>query len=388
MKIKSFVGRDYQDAIRQAKQDMGNDAIILHTRQVKKPGLRGLFTHPQVEVTMAIDDTLRVNMDRLRDMLPLLLQQQAEANGKAVSIASSGIEESLLLEEMQKMKLIISEIKSKMCEVEILKGMREPVQEFFHTLVSNNVDKEIALKIVTQVEARLPRDEIVDPEWALEVCLHTIQDCFPPVQPISVTSERKGNLVFLVGPTGVGKTTTIAKLAANMTFAEQKNVALVTLDTYRVAAVEQLKTFAEIMDIAISVVYSPSELSEALHQFAYNDYIFVDTAGRSPYNYEHLEELRQFVATARPQEVILVLSATTPSSELSRIYHKFNTIGIDKLIFTKLDETSTFGQLLNAAHEVQKPIAYITNGQNVPDDIAVPDTWDLAQMLLRKDEAL
>lgn len=385
MKVKSFVGRDYQDAIRQAKQDMGNDAIILHTRQVKKPGLRGIFSHPQVEVTMAIDDTLRVNMDRLRDMVPLLLQQQNPGNNAAGRPVNG--EESQLLEEMQKMKMIISDIKGKMCEMEILKGMREPVQEFFHTLVDNNVDKEMALRVVNQVEARLPRDENIDPEWALEVCLHAVQDCFPAIQPLTVDNERKGHLVFLVGPTGVGKTTTIAKLAANMTFAEQKNVALVTLDTYRVAAVEQLKTFAEIMDIAIRVVYSPTELEQAIRDLAYNDFIFVDTAGRSPYNYEHLEELQQCVTVARPQEVILVLSVTTPSSELINIYQKFSGIGIDKLIFTKLDETQNYGQMLNAVYEVQKPIAYITNGQNVPDDIAVPDTWDLARMLLRKGEA-
>ncbi|MEN6349771.1 MAG: flagellar biosynthesis protein FlhF [Syntrophomonas sp.] len=383
MKVKSFVGRDYQEAMRKAKQEMGNDAIILHTRHVKKQGIRGFFSHQQVEVTVAMDDTLRVNMDRLRDMLPLLLQQ---GQVEQAALQPSNLEDSQLMEELQKLKQIIAEMKSKMFEVEVLKGISEPVQGFFHTMVENNVDKEIAVKIATQVEARLPRDESNDQGWALEVCLHCIQDCFPPIKPLT-EDNRKGRLVFLVGPTGVGKTTTIAKLAANMTFVERKNVALVTLDTYRIAAVEQLKTFAEIMDIALSVAYTPQELREAVDQFAYNDYIFVDTAGRSPYNYEHLEELRQCVSLVRPQEVILVMSLTTPSSELISIYQKFNPIGIDKIILTKLDETRTYGQLLNLVCEVKKPIAYITNGQNVPDDIIVPDTWDLAKMLLRKDEA-
>lgn len=386
MKVKSFVGRDYQEAMRKAKQEMGNDAIILHTRHVKKQGIRGFFSHPQVEVTVAIDDTLRVNMDRIRDMLPLLLQQ-GQVEQTAAAPQPSNLEDSQLMEELQKLKQIIAEIKTKMFEVEVLKGISDQVQVFFHTLVENNVDKDIAVKIATQVEARLPRGQNHDPAWALEVCLHCIQDCFPPIKPLA-DEERRGRLVFLVGPTGVGKTTTIAKLAANMTFVEHKNVALVTLDTYRIAAVEQLKTFAEIMDIAISVAYTPHELREAVDQFAYNDYIFVDTAGRSPYNYEHLEELRQCVSLVRPQEVILVMSLTTPSSELINIHHKFSPIGIDKVILTKLDETRTHGQLLNLVCEVKKPIAYITNGQNVPDDIIVPDTWELAKMLLRKDEAL
>lgn len=384
MKVKSFVGRDYQEAIKLAKQEMGSDAIILHTRHVKKPGLRGIFSHPLIEVTMAVDDSLRVNLDRLRDMLPLLLQQSARTGEGQ---RSSHLEESQLMEEMNKLKAIIAEMKAKMFEVEILKGMSEQVQEFFHTMVANNVNQDIALKIASQVEARLPRDKVVDCGWAAEVCLHCIQDCFLPARPFDERGERKGNLIFLVGPTGVGKTTTIAKLAANMTFAEQKNVALITLDTYRVAAVEQLKTFAEIMDIAISVAYTPQELAEAVEKFAYNDFIFVDTAGRSPYNFEQLEELQQCVAVARPNEVVLVLSLATPSTDLINIYEKFSLVGIDKLIFTKLDETRNYGQMLNTVYEVKKPIAYITNGQNVPDDIIIPDTWELAQMILRRDQS-
>ncbi|MDD3852910.1 MAG: 50S ribosome-binding GTPase, partial [Syntrophomonadaceae bacterium] len=198
----------------------------------------------------------------------------------------------------------------------------------------------------------------------------------------------RATLVFLVGPTGVGKTTTIAKLAANMTLLEGKKAALITLDTYRISAADQLRTFAEIIDISISVVFSPVEFMEALAKYKDMDIVFVDTAGRSPYNQEQLDELKQYVEIARPDETILVLSVTTETNELVAIYNRFEQVGIDKVIFTKIDETFSYGQILNALYEIKKPIAYITNGQSVPDDIEVPDALNLARLLLGKDEIL
>lgn len=195
-------------------------------------------------------------------------------------------------------------------------------------------------------------------------------------------------IVFMVGPTGVGKTTTIAKLAANLTFLDNKSVALITLDTYRVSAAEQLRTFAEIIGIPISVVFNPADMMLAIEQYRERDLIFVDTAGRSPYNSEQMEELREFIDIARPDETILVMSVNTNNNDLINIYQSFQSIGVDKLIFTKLDETCSYGTILNVLHETKKPIAYFTTGQNVPDDIEVPDSLRLAQMLLRRDEAL
>ncbi len=186
----------------------------------------------------------------------------------------------------------------------------------------------------------------------------------------------------------MGKTTTIAKLAANLTFLEGKDVALITLDTYRVSAAEQLRTFAEIIGIPISVVFTPEDLVLAIEQHRQKDIIFVDTAGRSPYNAEQMQELQEFINAGRPDETILVLSVTTDSNDLINIYQRFQTIGVDKIIFTKLDEACNYGAILNALHEIKKPLAYFTTGQSVPDDIEIPDSLRLAQMLLNGDEAL
>ncbi len=398
MKIKKYVARDFKTAIQRAKEEMGRDAIILHTRQIKKGGILGLLYPPRVEITVVVDDKLQVNTDRHRpESVPgdlVVAKPEISAavdtvnSTSAINSSDNSSREDALLQEIHKMKNLITDVKSRMYEVEVIKGMPEQVQQFYETLINNNVDRDIALKVVNSVAARLPKDGISDQAWARDVCLHTLQELIQQVQPIQVNPERKGMIVFLVGPTGVGKTTTIAKLAANLTFLDSKSVALITLDTYRVSAAEQLRTFAEIIGIPISVVFTPTDMMLAIEQYRENDIVFVDTAGRSPYNSQQMEELREFVDMARPDETILVMSVTTDNNDLINIYQHFETIGIDKLIFTKLDETCNYGGILNALYEIKKPMAYFTTGQNVPDDIEVPDSLRLAQMLLRRDEAL
>ncbi|MGI6435400.1 MAG: flagellar biosynthesis protein FlhF [Syntrophomonadaceae bacterium] len=382
MKIKKYVARDFQAALQLAKQEMGRDAIILHTRQVKPRGFWGLFSPRQVEITVAADETLQVNTDRGR--------QAGQSTPAQAGIVTAGEVkttpevEQALLQEMQKMKELMTDIQAKMCEVDLLKGMTEAVHYFYEILVNNNVDKRIALEIAASVEARLP--ESGDESWVRDVCLHTLQEYLQNIDPIKLESGSHGHLVFVVGPTGVGKTTTIAKLAANMTFLDNKQAALITLDTYRISAAEQLRTFADIIGIPISVAFTAADLQAALEEFKQRDIIFVDTAGRSPNNKEHMAELRQLVDIANPDEIILVLSVTTSSQDLINIYRQFAAMPIHKIIFTKLDETYRYGQIINVLNEVKLPLAYCTTGQNVPDDIEVPNSLHIATMLLKGDE--
>lgn len=384
MKIKKYVARDFQSALQLAKQEMGPDAIILQTRQVKPRGFRGWFSPPQVEITVAVDDTLQVNTDKARQSTAKPAEPEGAAAKPAVMVTDPGAELGLM-QEMQKMKAMMSDIQARMFEVDLLKGMAEPVRYFYEILLHNNVDKSIAQEIAASVEARLP--ESGDDRWARDVCLRTLQEYVQDISPIQLETGRHGHLVFVVGPTGVGKTTTIAKLAANMTFLENKRVALVTLDTYRISAAEQLRTFADIIGIPISVAFTPLDLQAALEEFKQHDIIFVDTAGRSPNNREHMAELHQFVELGHPDEIILVLSVTTDSKDLINVYRQFSIIPVNKVIFTKLDETYRYGQIINVLNEIKRPLAYFTTGQNVPDDIEVPDSLNIAAMLLRGDES-
>ncbi|QGT99184.1 Flagellar biosynthesis protein FlhF [Candidatus Syntrophocurvum alkaliphilum] len=386
MKIKKFVADDFQTAIMQAKREMGSEAIILYTKKVKKGGFLGLFSSTKVEVTVGIDDDVKIERDNLSNKSNSPSAKDNKISDEFKNLLNQPPKDNEIVSELHKMKDIMSDVKSKMYDLEVIKGLSEPLQNFYNSLIEENVDKEIALEIINNIQLRLSNETNNDIEFE-ELCLNTIKEYLRNIRPIELTENSKAKVIVFVGPTGVGKTTTIAKLAANSTFIEGKDVALITLDTYRISAAEQLKTFAEIIDIPIRVIFNPKDLHDSLQYFNDKDLIFIDTAGRSPYKLEHMNELKEFMEVAKPDESILVLSVTTSSTELINIYEKFNELGVDKLIFTKLDETQNYGHLLNVIYEINKPVAYFTTGQNVPDDIEVPDGLRFANKVIRKEES-
>ena len=186
----------------------------------------------------------------------------------------------------------------------------------------------------------------------------------------------------LIGPTGVGKTTTLAKLAANLKLREKHRVGLITLDTYRIAAVDQLKRYADIIGSPLKVVGNIDELREAMKAMADYDFVLIDTAGRSPNDAMKLNELRGLLASIEPDEVHLVLSSTASQCSVELAVHKFNEVRVDKIIFTKLDEAAHVGVVLNVVRKVNKTLSYVTTGQDVPDDIELGRGRRLAQMIL------
>ena len=188
-------------------------------------------------------------------------------------------------------------------------------------------------------------------------------------------------VVILVGPTGVGKTTTIAKLAAGFRLAG-RGLGLVTIDTYRIAAVEQLKVYGDIIGIPVEVVMTPGALREAVNKMKNQELILVDTAGRSPSHKLHLNELRGFVEAVPSREVHLVLSATATRANLMKAIESFAQVGVDRLLVTKIDEAATLGAVVSAAHAAAKPLSYVTHGQSVPDDLREADALTLAKAML------
>ena len=200
------------------------------------------------------------------------------------------------------------------------------------------------------------------------------------VGSIALTPSRL-KTVALVGPTGVGKTTTIAKLAAHYALVEQKKVALLTIDTYRIAAVEQLKTYSQIMDIPIFVAHEAGEIVGILEQCRDYDLLLVDTAGRSPNNTTQIMELKPMLETLGC-ETHLVLSASTKEEDLYETAKRFSMTRIDRLIFSKIDETSTYGTLFNISDRTGIPLTYLTNGQRVPEDILVATGEAVSNLIL------
>ena len=251
----------------------------------------------------------------------------------------------------------------------------------FADLIEAEVDEEVARQLIDDVREGASAEELSDPALVRLRIMQRLEQEIAAAGPIRVTPGQR-SVVALVGPTGVGKTTTVAKLAANFRLREKRRVGLITVDTYRIAAVEQLRTYADIIDLPMEVVSTPREMREAAARLADLDLVLVDTAGRSPRDEVRIQELKSMLAEAKPEEVHLVLSAVAGARNLVTTAEKFASVGVTSLTLTKLDEATGLGHLLTLLRQHQRPISYLTNGQNVPDDICVARSHELARMLL------
>ena len=249
-------------------------------------------------------------------------------------------------------------------------------------LIGNGVEEEIAENLIEDVHRAISGDALSDADLIDQNLIDRIAQIMVPSGPIGPKRERGPSVAALIGPTGVGKTTTLAKLAANGKFSEDKKVALISADTYRIAAVEQLGTFADIAEIPMEVAYTPLEMKEAVAHHQDKDLILIDTVGRSEKNLEQLLELKGLIHNASPDEVHLVISANMKCGDVLEAVKNFGIMSVDRLLFTKLDETSSFGTMLNVVQAVRKPISYVTDGQNVPEDIALANSKALAERVL------
>ena len=257
----------------------------------------------------------------------------------------------------------------------------------FTDLIEADIDEQLARNLVEQVQQTIPEGELGDSMMVKARIARLVESYIKVSGPIEVTPGRQ-RLVALVGPTGVGKTTTIAKLAANYRLKKRQSVGLITVDTYRIAAVEQLRTYADIIDLPMQVVSTPREMREAVHRLAGLDLILMDTAGRSPRDEIKIQELKAFLTEAGADEVHLVLSSGAGSRALRQTAQQFAAVGTTSLILTKLDESTALGNLLPLFKSCDLPLSYLTNGQNVPDDIETAEATRLAQLILAGEPAM
>lgn len=324
MRVKRFVADNAQQAIARVKQDLGKDALILHSRPYKEGGFLGFFAKKRYEVLAAVDGT------ETGSMFSTPKGEGAPAPRQHLFKA----EQDVILPELEKVKQELTEIK------QAIDGVFAQVRSTPNSSAPSSLAKTVE-----------------------------IDDTMIQTYPIKLSSRP--TVVSLVGPTGVGKTTTIAKLAANFALFEGKSVGLITIDTYRIAAVEQLKTYSEIINLPIEVVYTAAEFKKALTNFEDKELVLIDTAGRSQKNKQQIRELRHFFNGRRLDETHLVLSANTKIEDLLETADSFREIEFNRLIFTKLDETNSIGNVLEVADRLKIPMSYVTTGQNVPEDIEV-----------------
>ncbi len=390
MKIKRYMGKNTQEALLKVKMDLGNNAIILNTKKVRKKGIKKYFTSPMVEVMAAIDDeTSKIRERELNRIEPTpiinetqknILSQKEEKNTELENKVNN-IEK--ILDRILKIvnpDNISSEHKHVSDVKEAEAGQISQVSQLlYNNLLKNEVDEEIAKDIIEQVDKKSDTRNIND----ASLMMHSIiASMLGKAEPINFRKDGKPTVILFVGPTGVGKTTTLAKLAANFMLSNNKKIGLITADTYRISAVDQLKTYAEILGIPIAVAYSVSEISSEIQKYSDRDVVLIDTAGCSFRDKQKFEELRKLIAACEADEIFLVLSTTVSSKNCKDIINNYSFIPNYRLIFTKVDETSVYGSILNTKCYSNKNLSYITNGQNVPDDIEIANVDKLSKNLL------
>jgi len=379
-----------QEAILKVKMDLGNDALILNTRKVRQKGLFKMFSKPLVEVLAAVDEY----SSKREPGTPVQSEKRGEIkteNDKnTINVEKKEEKINFLENKINIMESLIQKLISQMQpadegqvkenEVGTEKPLPGEIKLIHDLLLNNEVEPGIVKQITDTLERRinggLGKDEI---NSELE---RLVKGILGKPETISLNENGKPTVVMLIGPTGVGKTTTLAKLAANYALNCKKNVGLITADTYRIAAVEQLKTYAEILGIPITVVYAASEIRDAVKLHSDKDLVLIDTAGRSHNNRSQFEELKQLVEMSDADEIYLVLSTTTSIASSREILKNYKFLKDYKLIFTKMDEAPVTGIILNIRHLTGKKLSYITNGQNVPDDIEVANIDLLAKKIL------
>ncbi len=257
----------------------------------------------------------------------------------------------------------------------------------YSQLIEADVPEVLTRRLMRYIDETLEPDQLDQAESVRAALREAVEQCISVAPPIRAVAGTR-RVVALVGPTGVGKTTTVAKLAANFKLAHGVRVGLITVDTYRIAAVEQLKTYAEIIDLPLAVVNDPVEMPRALDELGALDLVFIDTAGRSPRDEVKIRELGEFLLQARPDEVHLVLSAVAGHRSLRAALERFALVQVDRLILTKLDEADSLGGVLAVLGLSNRPVSYLTTGQAVPDDIEPADRKRLARLILRQEDVL
>ncbi len=393
MEVHTFRADTMHEALALVRRELGPDAAILRTREVRTSRWFGLLPGPRkIEVTASASVNVPSRLPSLeppRDALtaPLVAFGEAGLNLESPSAETRNLAlhgEASVREVRSRLESMEHMLHELCCRNGTQSGRDWPEGLFrlYADLIDADLSEEEARNWVERVRVDAACDHIEEPALLKTRIARMVESELAVCGPIRLSRGQR-RVAALIGPTGVGKTTTIAKLAANFRLRENRRVGLITVDTYRIAAVEQLRTYAEIIDLPMQVVSAPREMREAVQRFAGFDLILIDTAGRSPKDEIKIRELRAILNEARADEVHLVISSVVGAKALRQIIDHFQTASPTALLLTKLDEAPSLGGLLPVLSEGRLPLSYLTNGQNVPDDIEVADAGKLARMILR-----
>jgi flagellar biosynthesis protein FlhF len=470
MKVKRYIVDDLPEAVKMIRSELGSDAVILNTKDIRVGGFLGMFSKKRVEVIAAVDENSRkapvrapapaarpperiqaATLDELAAPSALLpsnairerysqapfsdsgrnskapltdmqreqaqvsfvqsndfqdsterakvtqemdmfsqrkqsLLQKSDTQAATLAAAVQTLEAreskhtkdetSALMQELRSMK----EMMTKMVKQQTYRTMPESVIKWSKRLAEQGVDPTYVEQFAEEVNQRLEEQGEEERHSSYETARSVLLEWLKDIRGTGIDISTR--IVHFVGPTGVGKTTTIAKLAAEQSFSHRRSVGFITADTYRIAAVDQLRTYADILNIPLEVVFSPSELTRAYKKLSDHDLLFMDTAGRNYRNELFVSEVNSLLSPGEQTETILVLSMTHKYNDMKLVASQFVKYGVNQLLLTKFDETDSFGAIINLAKEFNFRISYITFGQTVPDDIRPFDPEDLVRRLL------
>lgn len=384
MIIKKYLVKNMNEALTRIRYEMGKDAIIISQRKIKVPGVKGYFKPKLIEVTAALENGKAENPKK-----DIIYKNEKKENKETKDFKDSLDNIKKIIEENSKVDKVVEKEKvdnrvSLIKENEDIKNEVKEIKDLLNKVIKNT-NKEDEDEIYSYIkDIDIDEGQILN---LIEKNYDNLEEFKKELikvldEYIEINEEDLRGKVVLVGPTGVGKTTTIAKLAGRLALIEKKKVGLITIDTYRIGAVEQLRTYAEIMNIPFKVVITLKEMELAVEDLKDCDVILIDTTGRSSKNAMQLSELRAFTQKVNPDHVMLVISGTTKNRDIEIILEGYKELLYEKLIITKLDETSAYGCIFNIINISKKPIAYITTGQNVPDDIKIPRKEEIKKLIL------
>ncbi|UCZ51709.1 flagellar biosynthesis protein FlhF [Bacillus shivajii] len=361
MKVKKYVAKDMPEAMEKIRQELGNDAVILNSKRIETGGFLGFFTKKNIEVIAAIDPDTQPKKKIVRQGQEVKKQNTPRRENPVDNKENLKTE----IDEIKKMIANMNRTQSSPSE-EYPEGLSS-INDF---LIDQEMKEDIRLQIMKNLLKRWYKEEGETKEEK-ELLSWTYEELDSLLNGISfggVSYNKK--FLNLVGPTGVGKTTTVAKIAAKAAIKDGKKIAFITTDTYRIAAIEQLKTYAKILNAPVEVAYSIDDFQKAKERLKDYDFILVDSAGRNFRNSLYVKQLNEVIDFNDEMETHLVLSLASKYRDMEKIIEQFNLIKIDKVIFTKADETDSVGAMVNVHLASGIGSSYITTGQNVPDDIS------------------
>jgi len=378
MLVKRYHANDMQQAMDQVIKELGSDAVILNSRKIRKKGLKYLFRKPILEVMVAYDPANVPAVKKLN--LTTALPDSTDKGFKHKQNTVSNEQLERLDKRIDSINDMLTVFIDKFSYVkrEVTYDYPEEIQILLQRMIESQVREELAHSLAKEADQLLRKEPGTS---AVEILEHLILEKIGRPEPI-LHKKFTQKVILVLGPTGIGKTTTIVKLSADFSVKQKKKIGIINTDSYRIGAHDQLQTYADILGAPLQMVYGADGLESALDNMADRDIIFVDTAGKRPGDEKHRDEILELIRIAEPEEILLCLSATTGFAATKEIIDTYGFMNDYKLLVTKLDETRFRGPLLNMCWYTKKPLSYITTGQDVPNDIAVVDVELIAKTIL------